>query len=174
MKTAFARGQYNVKVIFDRKHYIIESLPFIPSNRGYILEENKFYGTNKPIESQKNVKLIDFDTRQVHIWNRRGFLKKEINEGETDWDCWTTESRQRLITSRSMKPCPHEIKNNGICPKHSDPNHTKFFYHHSEYDKDGNLITKNGRVKCKYHSKESKNPCWETLNSDHIKVFYHE
>ena len=149
-----------------------ESLHNIPSNRGYIIDGKRYHGggelTNKGIDTV----MIDSD-RHIHVWLRRGYLEKELNDNDTDWDCWTSTPRQRLVTSRSMRPCPAELENCGICLDRFDPEHRKYFHHFANYNRD-TLDVKNGLVRCKYHYNGSKRYCWEKHNVEHNKVFYHE
>lgn len=144
----------------------------VPSNRGYIIDGKRNYGGSELTNKGSDVVMIDSD-RHLHVWLRRGYLEKELNANDTDWDCWTSTPRQRLVTSHSMRPCPAELENRGMCLDRFDPEHRKYFYHFANY-KRGTLVVKDGLVRCKYHCKGDKWQCWEKHNGGHAKVFYHE
>jgi len=156
----------------SEKNILRESFHHIPSNRGYIIDGKRHYGCGDLVNKGKDVVMID-SNRHLHVWLRRGYLENELNDNDTDWCCWTSLPRQKLVTSRGMRPCPAELANSGRCLDRFDPEHRKYFYHFANYRK-GSLIVKDGLVRCKYHTKGDKWQCWEKHNGEHARVFYHE
>ena len=156
----------------NEKNILHKSFHHIPSNRGYIIDGKKHYGGGDLVNKGKDIVMID-SNRHLHVWLRQGYLEKELDENDTDWDCWTSLQRQKLVVSRRMSPCRFELANDGMCPNRFDPDHCKYFYHFSKY-KNGSLINNNGLVLCKYHTKGDKLECWEKHNGEHARVFYHE
>jgi hypothetical protein len=143
---------------------LMEILPYIPSNRGYILNGKKYYGKSG---------LLNTDANSVKIWLRRGFVEKELNLRDTSWDVFTNTERRSLIRSRAMLLCPAELENDGLCPDLFLQNHCKYYYHFAKYS-NGNLIhsTIGHQIECKY-SHSGKFNCREKNNGKHAKVFYH-
>ena len=143
----------------------------MPSNYGYIINDNKHYGKCIQVKKEHNVKVIG-DNNDIHFWSRSIYHNKKINKTETDSDGWTTVNK-RIITSRNMSPCQEEINNKGKCSKRNDTEHCKYFYHFTSY-RNGHITIKDGLVRCKYDKNNTNNfQCWEKYNGKHAMVFYH-
>ncbi len=145
--------------------------PYLPYNRGYIINGRKIYGHQETVKNCTNMKLISSDNH-IHTWLRRGYVEKKLNADETEYDGLLKSKRRVLISSRSMMPCPNELNNYGICTERHDPNHRNFFYHFTKYDRNDNIVTRNNMVVCRY-KKHGKWNCWEKQNGHHAKVFTH-
>jgi hypothetical protein len=158
----------NQNIDLDQSSAIV---PYIPYNRGYIINGRKIYGHQDEIEKGKNMKLISQDNH-IHIWFRRGYLEKKLNDKETDYDGLFVTHRCSLVTTRAMMPCPAEIHNSGICLDRFDSKHNQFYYHFTKYDCHGNIVIHDNMVMCKYKNK-GKWYCWERYNSKHCNVFTH-
>jgi hypothetical protein len=148
-------------------------LPYTPSNRGYIIDGRKFYGKQNSIDNAENVKLISSD-KHIHTWVRRGYVESILNKNELDVDalCNSDGSSRKLVTSRSMMPCPAELYNSGLCLDRRNSEHLKYYYHFSKY-KNGHIVTDGDMVECRYN-KEGRWKCWERNNGLHCNVFYHK
>ena len=150
-----------------------ELLPYIPSNCGYIINGKKYYGNGNLQDSGKTVKMLT-QNNSLMLWTRRGFTEMELDPEDTELGVFTEKKRRRLITSRSMRPCPSELENNGLCHERFDHEHQKYFYHFAKYN--SNVVATNktdSRVQCKY-SRHGKWHCWEKNNGDHAKIFFHD
>ena len=151
---------------------IEEVLPYVPSNRGYIINGNKYYGNGNLHGSGRDVKMLT-ENNSVQIWLRRGFVENKLESDDTEWGIFTDKKQRRLVTSRAMRPCPTELKNSGMCHERFDPEHRKYFYHFAKYIKGALVHHENdGRVQCKY-SRHGKWHCWEKNNGEHANVFFH-
>mgnify|MGYP006138436245 CR=1 FL=1 len=158
----------NQNINFD----LLQVLKYLPSNRGYTSHDKNYYGSDAPINTGKDIKLITPE-KTIQIWLRKGFVEMEQNTGETDWDALMLTSQRRLIASRVMKHCPTELENSGLCLERLNPEHKKFFYHFAAYTKDGHMLQNDDcRVKCKFDHYGS-NKCWERYNGKHTRVFFH-
>lgn len=146
-------------------------LPYIPSNRGYIVNGKKYYGKGPLANEGSDVQMISPDDC-VHVWLRRGYLKQTNTTG-TEWDVLTKNNTHTLVTSRAMRPCPAELENDGLCQQRLEPEHRKFFYHFAKYN-NGQPVSHptEYRVQCSY-SYYGKWHCWEKNNGEHARVFYH-
>ena len=154
---------------------IKDFLPYIPSNRGYIVNGKKLYGKGSPINMAQDVKFLDSRTNHVHIWMKRGYMEKKLDSEDTEWDAFTNRIQKRpLVSSRDMRPCPAELSNTGMCQERFDPKHRKYYYHYAKYDNDGVVCSDNdNRVRCIYDL-NGKFHCWERANPEHMKVFSHK
>lgn len=154
-------SQTNQKNIFDM-------LPYLPSNRGIVVDGKKYFGA---LESDSAIIISVIEGRQIHSWLRRSYTLEEFNDSDTEWSALTENKRRRLVTSRKMLPCPEELKNSGVCNKRHDREHREFFYHFAKH-RHGSPVSNGSRVKCLYQRSGSR-PCWERYNADHCRVFYH-
>jgi hypothetical protein len=148
-------------------------LPYTPSNRGYIINDRKYYGKQNYIDNGENVKLISPD-KHIHTWVRRGYVESILNNNEFDIDALgnLVNPNRQLVSSRSMMPCPAELCNSGLCLERHNTEHLKYYYHFARY-KNGHIVTNGNSVECRYN-KEGNWKCWERNNGLHCNVFYHK
>lgn len=146
----------------------------IPSNCGYIQGWKKYYG-NAPSDGTCSVKMVEPSIRNTHVWGRRGYTQWELNKNEKDEEgCETTVGKRRkLISSRSMIPCPNELKNNGQCHLRFNEEHERHHYHFTRRRQGVVIHNHDGKPICRYHITGDKK-CWESRNSQHRQVFAHK
>ena len=117
----------------------------LPSNRGYIINDRKYYGKQNYINNGENVKLISPD-KHIHTWVRRGYVES-INNNKFDIDSLgnSVNPNRQLVSSRSMMPCPAELYNSGLCLERHNTGHLKYYYHFARY-KNGHIVTNGNSV----------------------------
>lgn len=146
-------------------------IPYIPYNKGYMINGRKIYGQQDQIENGTSMTLISPDNH-IHIWTRREYVEKKMNEKDTEYDALFESSPRYIVSNRDMIPCPSELHNSGICLERNNPDHRKYFYHFTKYDRDGNIVMYDNMVLCRY-KKKGKWYCWENHNNEHNNVFTH-
>jgi hypothetical protein len=149
----------------------LDSLSFLPSNRGYTVEGKKFYGGTGAIDGAGNVKLVD-GNQDLCVWGRKGFTKWSL-EGETDYEgLGVFRHGRKLLECNSKAPCKNELFYGGECNHRWDPSHCENFYHFSRRDSDGYVLKRGGKAVCRYHAK-GDHKCWERINGFHARTFVH-
>ena len=64
---------------------IVDTLCSMPRNRGYIVDHKKYFGDMKAVDNGITFKLVDVIKKRLHIWSRRRYILREIDE-ENVWD----------------------------------------------------------------------------------------
>ena len=72
----------------------------LPSNRGYIINNRKYYGKQNYIDNGENVKLISPD-KHIHTWVCRGYVESILNNNEFDIDALgnSVNPNRQLVSS---------------------------------------------------------------------------
>lgn len=143
----------------------------VPRNCGYMINGRKVKGSlNKVILSGQEV-YVDPDTREIHVFTRRGYQRWMLADGESVDSAFTVLSAVRrgrmFCTSRAKVVCPDEEKN-GVC-RSIDRDHRRHHYHFASgrFDSGGKPI-------CRYSRTDEGNLCWERYSARHCKVFAHK
>ncbi len=151
----------------------MKNMEDVPCNYGYLVGGKKYSGHADTSENGACVKLLDTDKQHLHGWFRRGYMKWQLNKGETGEDVWETVGKRRaLLNNNSMVPCPHELEQGGECPLRYQPDHERYHYHFAQRRRGVVVRNVDGKPLCRYHIGGPKK-CWEGRNGPHRKLFAH-
>ena len=137
---------------------------------------NPAVGNGYTVRKRNAVVSVDPKNREIHTWNRHAYNKWSLAEHESCKDALAKEnsiqSGRKFLTSMRKLTCPIELMNNGVCPDRFNPEHKECFYHFTKMV-NGKVIRHSGKSVCRYSLTDKDNMCWEAMNSEHNKVFYH-
>lgn len=150
-----------------------KNMKYVPYNHRYMENGILHYGKAEST-GEDCVRLVDVDKHQICIWQRRGYCNYQLHSSENVEDGWETiGKRRKLVESRKITPCPHELHNKGECPMRFTPEHQKWHYHFSMRLGKEVIRDTDGKPVCRYRLFGHKK-CWESQNGEHRKVFAHK